>query len=74
MVGISFMSAGGVRTLSMTWITPLLATTSGDTTVASSIITEPSVTVKDALSPFIISTDRPSVTSDDITLAPARTW
>ena len=58
----------------MTWITPLLATTSGVVTVASWIITVPSETENEASSPFIMVTVSPSVTSPDITLASARTW
>ena len=60
-------SAGGMRTLSMTWIIPLLALTSAVVTVASPIFTTPSTTVNEATSPFTISTESPSVTSDEET-------
>ena len=63
--GISTKSAGGIKTLSMTWTTPLLALTSAVVTVASLIITEPPETVNEASSPFSIVTVRPSVTALD---------
>ena len=58
---------GGMSTLSITWMTPLDAATSGVVTVASPIFTIPSATVNDALSPFTITADIPSVTSDAVT-------
>ena len=60
---ISTKSAGGISTLSITWITPFDATTSAVVTVASPIITVPSATVNDASSPLAIATVSPSVTS-----------
>ena len=67
LAGSSTTSAGGIKTLSMTCITPLLAITSGEVTVAPSIDTTPSATVKLALSPFTIVTVSPSVTALDST-------
>ena len=64
---ISTRSAGGISTLSMTWITPFDAGTSANTTVASPTITVPSVTVNDASSPLTIATVNPSVTSAALT-------
>ena len=73
-VGMSLTwSAGGIRTLSMTCITPLLAITSGVVTLASLTITDPFSTVKVTLSPLNISTERPSVTALDST-EPTNTW
>ena len=46
---------------------PLLASTSAVVTVASPILTLSLVTVNDALSPFTITADIPSVTSDAVT-------
>ena len=60
-------SAGGIRTLSMTWIIPLDAITSKSVTVASPILTTPSATVNVASSPFSMVTVRPSVTAEDST-------
>ena len=60
-------SAGGMRTLSITWIIPLDATTSAVVTVASPMLTAPSATVNVASSPFSIVTVRPSVTAEDST-------
>ena len=55
-------SAGGMSTASITWMTPLLASTSAVVTFAPSIMTPASETVKDASSPFNIVTVIPSVT------------
>ena len=63
----SVTSAGGMRTLSITWMTPLLAGTSASVTVASPIMTVPSATVKVASSPFSMVTVKPSVTAEDCT-------
>ena len=71
--GMSRTSAGGMRTLSITWITPLLAGTSASVTVASPMLTAPSATVKVASSPFSIVTVSPSVTAEDST-DPEYTW
>ena len=68
----SVTSAGGMRTLSITWMTPLDAGTSASTTFASLTIT-PSPTVKDRSSPLTAAADMPSVTADDGT-APETTW
>ena len=54
-------------------MTPLLAITSAVVTVAPSMDTTPSTTLKLALSPFSIGTVSPSVTSLDCT-APTYTW
>ncbi len=62
MVGISSRSAGGINTLSITWMIPLLARTSAVVTFASLIMTLPSVTVKVASSPLSIVAVMPSVT------------
>ena len=72
-VGMSDGSAGGMSTLSITWMTPLEARTSAVVTVASPILTVPSATVKVASSPFSMVTVRPSVTADDWT-DPEYTW
>ena len=56
-----------MRTLSITWMTPLLAGTSARVTVASPMLTAPSATVNVASSPFSIVTVRPSVTAEDST-------
>ena len=66
------MSTGGVRTLSITWIMPFEACTSGVITVASLMETVPS-TVNLVLSPLTISANMPSVTALAGT-APATTW
>ena len=66
-------SAGGMRTLSITWIIPLDAITSGWVTVASPMLTAPSATVNVASSPFSIVTVSPSVTAEDST-DPEYTW
>ena len=66
-VGISAKSAGGIRTLSITWMTPLDAITSADVTVASFTMTDPSDTVNDRSSPLSASADMPSVTSEAVT-------
>ena len=63
-------SAGGISILSMTWIMPLLASTSSEVTVASPIITVPSVTVKVKVSVFAASAVMPSVTLAESTAAP----
>ena len=68
----SVTSAGGISTLSITWMTPLDAGTSASTTFASLTIT-PSPTAKDKSSPFTAAADMPSVTADDGT-APDTTW
>ena len=68
----SVTSAGGISTLSITWMTPLDAGTSASTTFASLTIT-PSPTAKDRSSPFTAVADMPSVTADDGT-APDTTW
>ena len=57
----------------MIWITPLLAVTSAVVTVASLILTVPSVTLNEASSPFSIVTVSPSVTALEATF-PLRTW
>ena len=72
-MGMSPKSAGGIRTLSMTWIIPFEAITSADVTVASFTMTLPSVIVNERSSPLSASTDRPSLTSEDAT-APLITW
>ena len=69
----SVTSTGGVRTLSITWMTPFDASTSAVVTVASPIMTVPSATVKVASSPFSMVTVIPSVTADDST-DPEYTW
>ena len=66
-VGMSTRSTGGISTLSITWITPLLAGTSASVTVASPTITASAVTVNDASSPLTIVTVNPSVTSAALT-------
>ena len=66
-VGMSKTSAGGIRTLSITWITPFEAITSGSVTFASPMLTVPSATVNVASSPFSIVTVSPSVTAEDST-------
>ena len=71
MRGISFGVSLGVRTLSITWIIPLLAITSACMTFASLTIT-PESTVKDNGWVFCESADIQSVTADDGTL-PATT-
>ncbi len=60
-------------TLSMTWITPLEATTSVATMLASLIMGLPSTIVKATAGPARVGALRPSVTSAAITL-PASTW
>ena len=65
-------SAGGISTLSMTWITPLDAGTSASTTVASLTMTE-SPTVKERSSPLTAAATSPSVTAEEGT-SPATTW
>ena len=57
----------GVSTLSMTWITPLLASTSAPVTVASLTITVVP-TVNDSGLLFSASADIQSVTADDGTV------
>ena len=66
-------SAGGISTLSMTWITPLDAITSAEVTFASLTATTPLVTVKDRSSPLSASAVIPSVTSEAVT-SPLTTW
>ena len=58
--------------MSITWIIPLEAVTSAMVTVASPIITVPSVTEKVTSSPLSIVADIPSVTCVELT-APAST-
>ncbi len=65
-------SAGGIKTLSMTWITPFDAGTSANTTFASLTIT-PSPIEKVKSSPFTAAATKPSVTAEDGT-APDTTW
>ena len=60
-------SAGGIITLSITWIIPFEAITSADVTVASFTMTDPPDTVNETSSPLSDSTDNPSVTSEDAT-------
>ena len=72
-VGMSPKSAGGIITLSITWIIPFEAITSADVTVASFTMTDPPDTVNETSSPLSDSTDNPSVTSEDAT-APLITW
>ena len=69
---ISTRSAGGISTLSMTWITPLVVITSARITLASLTIT-PSPTEKLRSSPLTAAAVIPSVTADDSTL-PETTW
>ena len=64
---MSTRSTGGISTLSITWITPLLAITSVAIILASPTITASAVTVNDASSPLTIVTVNPSVTSAALT-------
>ena len=63
-LGILFGVDVGVRTLSMTWITPLLVPTSASVTDASLTMT-PSPTVKEIGFPLIVVADIHSVTALD---------
>ena len=60
-------SAGGISTLSITWMIPFEAITSAEVTVASFTMTDPSDTVNDRSSPLSASADIPSVTSEEAT-------
>ena len=66
-LGISTKSAGGIKTVSMTCITPFDAITSALTTFASLTITTSAFTVNDRLSPFKAGATIPSVRSVDRT-------
>ena len=70
--GISFGVDVGVRTLSMTWITPLLVATSAVTTVAPLTMTL-SPTVKESGFPLTVGADIQSVTFAAGT-SPLSTW
>ena len=72
-VGMSKTSAGGISTLSITWIMPFDAITSGVVTFASPMLTVPSATVNVTSSLFSMVTVRPSVTAEDST-DPWYTW
>ena len=69
----SVMPAGGMSTLSMTWMTPLDAVTSAVVTFASLTMTSPFVTVKERSSPLSACAVIPSVTSEAVTEAKT-TW
>ena len=69
----SVMPAGGISTLSITWMTPFDAITSAVVTFASLTMTAPSVTVKERSSPLRACAVIPSVTSDAVTEANT-TW
>ena len=71
--GISTKSAGGISTVSITWITPLDAGTSAKATVAPDTVTASAETVKDNASPFNAVAVIPSVRSVDKT-CPDTTW
>ena len=58
-------SAGGINTLSITWMIPFEAITSAEVTVASFTMTDPSDTVNARSSPLSASADIPSVTSEE---------
>ena len=73
MVGMSARSAGGIKTLSITWITPFDAGTSAVTTLASLTFTPSAFTVKVSVSELTAVAVIPSVKSEDITL-PGTTW
>ena len=70
--GMSFGLSVGVRTLSITWITPLLVFTSAMDTVASFTITPPS-TVNASGWPLTAFADMQSVTAEAGT-SPLTTW
>ena len=56
--------AGGIKTASMTWMTPLLAATSAVVTSALSLmVTTPSATAKERDAPLTVAAVMPSVTS-----------
>lgn len=63
----------GSRTVSITWMTPLLAVMSTAVTVAPLTMTEPSATTKATLEPCAVAAEEPSATSIAITL-PGTTW
>ena len=69
---MSFGVAVGIRTLSITWITPLLVLTSAKVTLAPFTIT-PSPTVNDIGFPLTVFADIHSVTAVEGT-APETTW
>ena len=60
------MSAGGIKTLSITWIIPLDETTSAPVTVASPTVTV-APTPNFTLSPLTISASIPSVSMLEVT-------
>ena len=60
-------SAGGISTVSITWMIPFEAITSAEVTVASFTMTDPSDTVNVRSSPLSASADIPSVTSEEAT-------
>ena len=66
-------SAGGRRTVSITWMTPLLAATSAAATVASLIMTLPSTTLMAIGLPRTVSAEVSLAASAAMTL-PATTW
>ena len=70
--GMSFGVAVGIKTLSMTWMIPLLVGTSVAVTLAPLTITL-SPTVNDNGFPLIVVAERQSVTADAGT-SPSRTW
>ena len=74
---VTSLSAGGVSTLSITWITPLLAGTSASVTIATpspTITPKTSLTYTNSKSPLAVVTfDFPSVRSADI-ISPGTTW
>ena len=72
MRGISFGVGVGVRTLSITWMMPLLVATSAVVTVASFTMTL-SPTVNESGFPFTVFALKHSVTAEEGT-APAITW
>ena len=67
-LGMSTRSAGGIKTLSITWITPLDDSTSAVTTLASLTRTLSALTVNVRSSLFSAVAVMPSVKSEDITL------
>ena len=68
MVGMSTKSAGGIKTLSITWTTPLDAATSAVTTFASFTLTPSALTVNVTSSPLSTVAAKPSVNAVDRTL------
>ena len=66
-------SAGGISTLSITWMIPLDAVTSAMMTFASLTMTPESVAVNATSSPLAMVAVIPSVTAEDGT-EPAYTW